>query len=67
MQYDLGIEGELCSLYEENELRKSKVCEVLVPVLLSKPSVGLSLFRQTTYEEQHRQKCTKSKFKKIKI
>ena len=45
MQNDLGIEGELCSLYEDNELRKLKECEVLVPILLSKPSIGLSLFR----------------------
>ena len=66
MQNDLRIEGELCSLYKDNELRKSKECEVLVPVLLSKSSVRPGLFRQAKYEKQDRQKCTNSKLKVLK-
>ena len=65
MQNDLGIEGELCSLYEDNELRKLKECEVLVPVLLSKPKYRAFSFQ--TKNEQQRQECANGKFETFKI
>lgn len=52
MQNDLGTEGELCSLYEDNEV-KTRECGVVVPVLLSKPSSVRLLFLVQTKNEKN--------------
>lgn len=50
MQNDLGTEGELCSLCEDNEV-KTRECGVVVPVLLGKPSVRLLFLVQSKNEK----------------
>lgn len=44
MWNDLGTEGDLCALCEDNEL-KSRECVVVVPVLLRNPECQTSSFQ----------------------